>query len=212
MNLDRKYLALLAVLVAVNIVMAGLLFARLGEHSADPMAPVAGFKASQLHAPDLPTDDPNHWDTKPGPVSQFWPTGYSLQSRFNLGSVYAIWGGELRCWVQNTGENELYVYGFSLEGDWGAPACASVGIIIMPGAERYLGLLQFPGSADLEEHHFTIRTAIMAERLVEFTPVWHDFGWVGNSVKNITFLPLGKRRTTPRYPTPGIILKRPIAS
>ena len=195
MNVDRKYLAVLAVLVAVNIVMAGLLYARLRERPVDPMAPVAGFTASQMNAPVLPADDPNGWETKPSSVSERPPSaGYSLQSRFNMGTAYAAWGGELRCWVQNTGQKDLFVYGFSIEGDWGTPACASVGATVKPGVESYLGILHFTGPALPGNNHFTMKTAIMAPAGgIEFVPRWYDFGWVGNAVKNISFLPIGEK-------------------
>jgi transglutaminase-like putative cysteine protease len=194
-DINRKYLAILAVLVAVNIVMAGLLYARLRERPVDPMAPVAGFTASQINVPGLPADDPNHWETKPASGYGRPPSaGYSLQSRFNMGTSYAVWGGELRCWVQNTGQKDMFVYGFSIEGDWVTPVCATVGITVQPGVERYLGILHFPGPALPGNYHFTVKTAIMVPTFVGgLLQSWYDFGHVGNAVKNIQILPVGEK-------------------
>jgi hypothetical protein len=208
-NVNQKYLAVLAVLVAVNVVLAGLLFNRMSERPVDPMAPVAGFKAAQLCAPDLPADDPNQWEEKPSNGSGSAPSaGFSIQSRFNIGTAYAVWGGELRCWVQNTGKQNIFVYGFSIEGNWGAATCATVGMTLEPGVERSLGILHFSGPSSPGNHQFTMKTAVMVRTPAPFGDLihywWYDYGWVGDSVKTITFLPLGdtphySEKSNPRY-------------
>jgi hypothetical protein len=195
--------------VAVNVVMAGLLYARLREVPPDPMVSVAGFRAAQLRAPDLPSGDPNHWEEKPSNGSGSAPSaGFSIQSRFNIGAAYAVWGGELRCWVQNTGKQNIFVYGFSIEGDWGAATCATVGITVEPGVERYLGILHFSGPISAGNHQFTLKTAVMVRTPAPFgiRPYywWYDYGWVGDSVKTIKFSPLGEtphytEKSNPRY-------------
>ena len=208
MEVGRKWLAALAVLVAVNLAMAGLLYVRLQERLADPMAPVAGFRQSQLVAPDIPSGDPNRWEEKPTrTVRPSFDASFSIETRFEVGQAYASWGGEARCWVKNTGSQKTFVYGFSFEGDWGALACATVGISIQPGSERYLGMLHFPGPADFGRYHrFTIKTALMAPAPLGPDSIqwWYDFGYVGNTERTIAFLPQGgdphySERSNPKY-------------
>lgn len=206
MEVNRKYLAILAMLVAVNIVMAGLLYVRLAERAADPMAPVAGFRAGQLLAPDIPASDPNSWEPRPTKVLRPGPSAaFSLQTRFEMGSAYALWGGDVRCWVQNVGDQDMFVYGFSFEADWGA-ACATVGMTVGPGREIYLGMLHFDGPKSPGTKQFRVRTAVMVPAPIgaDLVKWWYDFGWVGDSVRNIAILPLGdtphySEKSNPRY-------------
>jgi hypothetical protein len=208
-NVSRKYLAVLAVLVAVNVIMAGLLYARLRGIPPDPMAPVAGFGAERLGAPDFPAENPNRWEEKPSNTSASAPSaGFSIQSRFNIGTACAVWGGELRCWLQNTGKQDIFVYGFSIEGDWGAATCATVGMTLEPNVERYLGILHFSGPPSAGKYHFTMKTAVMVRTPAPFGDLyhfwWYDYGWVGDSVKSVAFLSLGEtphytERSNPRY-------------
>lgn len=198
MRLDRRYLAVLAVLVAANIVLAGLLYARLRERPVDPMAPKAGFDYSDIHIPDIPTDDPHHWDSVGGEAAS-QGEGYSLTSRYQIGTAYAVWGGELVCWLRNTATDEVFVYGLKLEGDWGGYGCITVGLKLQPGEERYVGLVHFPGPGGPGARSCTLQTGLMTHATggpFGFRQRWYDHGWVGNSARSVTFLPLGE---TPHY-------------
>ena len=207
MDVNKNYLAVLAVLVAVNVVMAGLLYVRLHERAADPMAPVAGFRPSQLLAPDIPSGDPSGWEEKPTKtLKPSFEASFSIETRFEVGLAYAAWGGEARCWVHNTGKQMIFVYGLSIEGDWGAVTCATVGMTVQTGVERYLGMLHFFGPDTAGKYHFTIKTAVMAAAPVGGDSVqwWYDFGYVGNTARTIAFSPPGEasrysEKSNPKY-------------
>lgn len=193
-QIGKKYLALLAVLVAANIVLAGLLYLRYRDRPADPMAPRAGFAYSDIRVPDIPTNDPHHWDAVD--EGGLKGEGFSLASRYLIGTAYAVWGGELACWLRNTGNDEIFVYGLRLEGDWGY-GNITVGMIIQPGEERYVGLVHFPGPAQAGNRSCTLKTGLMTLATMTgpfyMSRYWYDQGWVGNSSRFVDFLPLGEK-------------------
>lgn len=205
-QLNKKYLALLAVLVAVNIVLAGLLYSRLRDRPADPMAPRDGFAYSDIRIPDIPADDPHHWDSIDGMAASSGK-GYSLTSRYLIGTAYAVWGGELVCWLRNTGNYEIFVYGLRLEGAWGGYGNITVGLKIQPGEERYIGLVHFPGPAQEGNWSCALKTGLMTRGMIgplEFRgPTWYDQGWVGNSSRFVDFLPLGEKPHYSLMKNPG---------
>ncbi len=134
MQVNRKWLAVLAVLVLANVALAGLLYVRLSFRPPDPYEPRAGFSAKMLHVPLFPADDPNSWEAPPQCRTGL-PPGYSMQAGWSASRAYAGWGGDMRYWIKNTGPNELFVYGIGLEGDWGQRVCATVGVRIAPNLE-----------------------------------------------------------------------------
>lgn len=192
MQVNRKWLAVLAALLIANLALAGLLYVRLTTLPPDPLAPRAGFKAGLLHAPLYPSEDPNRWAEAPKAGFRA-PPGYSMQAGWSASRAYAGWGGDMRYWVKNTGPNELYVYGIGLEGDWGERVCATVGIYIAPGTEKYLGMVHFPGPDAPGAYNFIFKTGLMAkgggpEILLE----WWDYGYVTNAMKPIEFRPVAQ--------------------
>ena len=86
----RKWLAVLAALVVVNVALAGLLYVRLNTRLPDHMAERPGFTAATVHAPLLPSGDPHNWDARPEATTRF-PPGYSMQARWSADLAYAGW-------------------------------------------------------------------------------------------------------------------------
>jgi hypothetical protein len=205
-QVNRKWLAVLAALVVANAALAGLLYIRLTARAPDPLASRPGFTAGMVHAPLFPADDPNSWETAPV-VKSFLPPGYSMQAAWSASRAYAGWGGDMRCWLKNTGANELFIYGIGLEGDWGPSVCATVGITIAPGQERYLGMIHFPGPPGPGMYDFTFKTGIKANATeTGFLPPrgWWDYGYVTNAMKPLDFRPVAqaphfKERINPAY-------------
>jgi hypothetical protein len=206
-QLNRKWLAVLAALVVVNIALAGMLYIRLTASAPDPLAPRSGFKQSMLHVPLFPTEDPNTWEEAPN-TGFGAPSGYSMQASWASDKVYAGWGGDVRYWLKNTGPNDLFIYGIAFEGDWGPSVCATVGVTILPGQKKYLGMLHFPGPDVAGTYNFTFKTGLFAEstRVNENGSPngWWDYGYVSNGMKPIAFRPLAqphrfKERTNPAY-------------
>ena len=206
MQLNRKWLAVLAALVIANVALAGMLYARLTASVPDPLAPRSGFKDGMLHVPLFPSGDPNTWETAPSASARF-PPGYSLQASWTAGRAYAGWGGDMRYWLKNTGPNDIFIYGIGLEGDWGPSVCATVGVTIEPGQQKYLGMLHFPGPDAAGTYNFTFKTGLLAKGLEgDILPMvkWLDYGYVANAMKPIEFRPLAqphqfKERTNPAY-------------
>lgn len=192
MNALQRWAAILAVLVAINMVIAGLLYEKVASGGPDPLAPRTGFSSGMIRGPLLPSEDPNRWEAVPSGAASLVPT-YSLEGRWETGLAYVDWGGELRFWLQNAGRSDIFVYGFSLEADWCSPVCITVGLTVPPGGERYLGLLHFAGPSNPGPGSYTLKTGV----LVSVTGSgpgqgWRDYGYVGNSQKTMHFLPLGK--------------------
>jgi hypothetical protein len=186
-QLNRKWLAVLAALVIANAVLAGILYVRLTANFPDPMAPRAGFTAGMLHAPLFLADDPNVRETEPAGRARF-PPGYALQAAWSVDRAYVEWGADMRFWVRNTGTNDLFIYGIAIEGDWGPAVCATVGVTITPGQEKYLGMLHFPGPENAGTYSFAFKTGLLARSNgMELAPGWWDFGYVSNSGKPIDF-------------------------
>lgn len=204
MQSNRKWLAALAVLVAFNLVLAGLLYQRLNARAPDPMAPRPGFTSGMVHAPLFPVEDPNDWEPVPTGRARF-PPGYSMQAAWSAGRAYVGWGGDLRCWLKNTGTNDLFVYGIAVAGDWGPDVCATVGVTIEPGKERYLGLIHFPGPDNLGSYEFNFKTGLLAEGGGPgMSPGWWDYGYIGTAMKPIEFRPASgpkefKERSNPAH-------------
>jgi len=201
----RKWLAALAVLVAVNLALVGALHLRFSAREPDPMATRQGFTAGMLQPPLFPPDDPNLWDPLPENASRF-PPGYSMQAAWTASRAYAGWGGELRTWLKNTGQNELYVYGISVEGGWGPAVCATVGVLVPPGQERYLGIIHFPGPGSPGTYDYSFRTGIKAESREGIIPKtgWWDYGYISTSLKPMEFRPAAepvkyKERSNPAH-------------
>jgi len=191
--MDRRYLAALAVLVAVNVVLVGLLYSRLTAPVQDPLAPKGGFVLSDMHYPAIPSYDPHDWDAAPAEHGS-GGAAYSFASRYNLGTAYAIWGGELRCWVCNTGQKDIFLYGVRIDGDWGAVANVSLGLLIQPNEERYVGMLHITGPPIEGTRNFTVVTALMTKPWGlghPPMPEWTDLGWVAGEPKTVNFLPVG---------------------
>ncbi len=174
----------------MSVALAGWVLISLQKGVEDPMATREGFRAGDVRAPATPTEDPNVWEERPQASASISP-GYSIESRWELGRAYAVWGGELRYWLKNTGTNSLFVYGFSIEGEWGAPVCASVGTTVEKGAEVELGLLHFPGPEGPGVFSFTVKAAVMAQTRSGPLKGWYDYGWVGEGSRTIHFLPIG---------------------
>ena len=205
--MNRKWLAVLAALVVVNIALAGMLYIRLTASAPDPLAPRPGFKESMLHVPLFPAGDPNAREQAPDAMNGT-PSGYSMQASWSSGKVYAGWGGDVRYWLKNTGPNRLFVYGIAFEGDWGQSVCATVGVTIAPGQKQYLGMLHFPGPDVPGTYNFTFKTGLFAESMRAIgngsVDGWWDYGYVSNGMKPIAFRPLAephqfKERTNPAY-------------
>jgi hypothetical protein len=203
-QVNRKWLAVLAALIVANLALAGLLYVRLTARPPDPMAPRAGFTAGMVHAPLLPTDDPNHGAE--APTARFrGPPGYSMQAGWSASRAYAGWGGDMRFWLKNTGPNELFVYGIGLEGEWGQRVCATIGVYISPGKEEYLGMLHIPGPEVPGAYNFTFKTGLEAKGLgPEIVPGWWDYGYVTTAMKPLQFRPVAevahyKERPNPAY-------------
>ena len=189
MHIDRKWVAVLSVLVAVNVVLAGLLYLRSLDRPADPYRPRQGFGSDMTPSILLPSHDPNRWEERPAALAGRAP-GYSMEAGWEAVRVYAVWGGDLRSWVKNTGSNDLFIYSFALEGDWGAAITISVGLTVHPGEQKYLGLLHFPGPPSAGTHNFTFRTGLLARAPGDLIALWHDYGVIGNFMKPQTFRPL----------------------
>lgn len=206
MQVNRKWLAVLVVLVAANLVLAGILYIRLTNLPQDPLAPRAGFTAGMLHVPAFPAGDPNAWEAAPPDRSRV-PPGYSMQAAWSAERAYAVWGGSMRYWLKNTGPNGLFVYGIGLEGDWGMSVCATVGIYIAPGQERYLGMLGFPGPDQPGTYGFTFRTGILAEgpgqQILPPPRSWWDYGYVTNAMKPLDFRPVAQAPHFKERPNPA---------
>ncbi|MGQ9582021.1 MAG: transglutaminase-like domain-containing protein [Thermoplasmatota archaeon] len=191
MQLKRWHLALLAAWMVLNVALAGWVFLSLHKRAGDPMATREGFGAGDVRAPKIPTEDPNVWEERPQATAALAP-GYSIESRWELGRAYAVWGGELRYWLRNTGSGSIFVYGFSIEGEWGAPVCASVGVAVERGEEVELGVLHFPGPDAPGDYGFTVRAAIMAQTRPGPLNGWYDYGWVSGGSRSVLFLPTGE--------------------
>lgn len=187
METGKKWLAALAVLVLVNIALAGLIYVRLTTRMPDPMASRPGFTAGMLHVPAFPGNDPNIWEERPTDVARF-PPGYSMQSAWSSDPAYAGWGGHIRGWLKNTGTNDLFIYGIAASGDWGPDICATVGVTVKSGEERFLGLVHFQGPASPGNHSLVFKAGILAEAGPRAAVHgWWDYGYVGNVGKTFEF-------------------------
>jgi hypothetical protein len=200
----RKWLAALAVLIVLNLVLVGLVYIRLTARPPDPMASKPGFKAGMLHVPAFPSNDPNTWEQWPAGEARF-PPGYAMEAAWSSDDAYAGWGGHLRGWLKNTGTNDLFVYGIAVAGGWGPDTCATVGATVKPGEKRYLGLIHFEGPASPGNYSLTFKTGLLAEAGPRAAARgWWDYGYIGNVGKNIVFKPAGepekyKERVNPAY-------------
>jgi transglutaminase-like putative cysteine protease len=90
---------------------------------------------------------------------------------------------------------DIYIYGVGIEGDWGAPTCVSVGLIISPGQERDIGVVHFSGpSVGGGYYSYSVKHGLMVSYKwgdFIYKIKWWDYGYVGNASKAITFLPYG---------------------
>ncbi len=203
MNRLQKWGAVLAVLVAINLALAGLLYSSYISGGPDPLVPRRGFAPDMVHEPVLSSGDPNRWEASPTVVAGLAPT-YSLEGRWETSLAYAGWGGELRFWLKNTGRTDIFVYGFRLDGDWCPPVLVTVGLTIPPGEESCLGLLHFSGPAKPGLGSYTLRTGLQVRAALSGPGQgWYDFGYVGDTLKTINFLPLGKVPTFTEIKNPA---------
>jgi len=196
-KITRSHAAIITVLVVLNVLLASFIYVQLTRRPVDHMAPRSGFKTSEVHTPAVPGNDPNNWEQKP--VSDnIWLTrpGFSFQSRYELGQAFASWGGELRLWINNDGQKDIFIYGLGFEMDWEQPTCVTVGVKIPVGQERDLGIIHFPGPSAEGNHSYTMKTALMVYyNKGDIIPIWKwwDYGYVGNISKTIQFKPMGDK-------------------
>ncbi|MEM2869029.1 MAG: transglutaminase family protein [Thermoplasmata archaeon] len=189
-NLGSILGVFLAAFLVVNAVLGAWFLFRNSGRMDDPMVPRAGFGSNDVRAPLIPDYDPISWEERPAASAIVGP-GYSLEWRWELGRCFTLWGGELRLWVRNSGSSELFIYGFSMEGEWGAPICASVGVTVPKGSETALGILHFQGPEQHGSYNFTVKMAVMAQSKLGPVRGWFDYGWVGSAPRTLTFLPGG---------------------
>ncbi|MDD1768867.1 MAG: transglutaminase-like domain-containing protein [Methanomassiliicoccales archaeon] len=143
---------------------------------------ISGFTEEDLIVPVPPLED-DQPPTLPSPLTSVEP-GYSFSLDWTMTEVFAYYGGAMNLSIRNTGDRDLFVYGYGLK--WFNSTIShnrSTEVYVHPDARMPLGLLCFGGPLTAEPTMYWITLKIVVRAASGIG--WHDCGEVTAASKVI---------------------------
>jgi len=115
---------------------------------------IAGTEISELErvVPEIPSYSPSEFELKPT-ANAFIEPGYSFSSLIEWSEFYAYSKGIIKIWLENTGDNALFVYKYGVQtqglpgGGW---ILSDTGLTIYPREKKYIGMTSVYVGGDID--------------------------------------------------------------
>ncbi|MEM2925272.1 MAG: transglutaminase family protein [Methanocellales archaeon] len=163
------------------------------------------LSAENLTIPAIPAYEPRNLESKPASTSRIAP-GYRISIQAKSPSFYKDSIGVVKLWVENNGDNSIFIYKYGvkpswLDADWYA---VNSGITIQPGERKYLGLVSFKVEAQ-NSFHLKPGVSLLARAK---DGKWYDYGDVFMDPISYTVnLPISKQEYEYKYNFPALFKK-----
>jgi transglutaminase-like putative cysteine protease len=188
--MGRKILYLIAALFLIQILSGCTWF----EDEPDYRG---GFESSGLVAPAIPYDNPKASEEKPDENESQLAPGYSYSINWALSDVYASWGGYIWIYIENTGDNDIFIYRYGISINWTNPSklyYEEYGAYVEVGEEVSLGLVYFKETVPAGNYGYRIALSLLIKdnELEDMHGIesWFDNKTVYGSENELEVLPL----------------------
>jgi hypothetical protein len=159
------------------------------------------FSATELIAPEVPSYPPFEEEQLPAENESQLPPGFSYNISWAMGTVYADWGSFIRITIENTGENDIFIYRCGIEVNWSFPPQWFIEdrrIPISTAEERDLGLVYFDAPKVDGEFPYRILISLYVKdnELQDLFGIesWYDNGTVKGKERELTVVALEPAR------------------
>ncbi len=131
------------------------------------------LSAENLAIPAIPAYEPRNLESKPAATAYTSP-GYRISIQAKSTSFYKNSTGVVKLWLENKGDNSIFVYRYGVKPSWLENDWYSVnsGITFKPGEKKYLGMVSFRVG---EQDSFSLKPGVsMLARTKDGK--WYDYG------------------------------------
>jgi transglutaminase-like putative cysteine protease len=153
------------------------------------------FNISDLTVPVVPSYDPNEPLSVPEATQSSQPS-YIYKMRWEVGEVYADYGGVVSISIDNTGPNDIFVYRYGLSWlDTDISIFKNVSVRINASEEKNLGLLFFTAPLTAGNHSYKLSISLLINHNLHkeiFGDRWYDAGSKESKVSYIDVKPIGE--------------------
>jgi transglutaminase-like putative cysteine protease len=162
-----------------------------------------GFAETDLIAPSVPSYLPHPDVELPQENESQLAPGFSYNMVWAIGEVFALWGGFLKVTIENTGNNDLFIYRCGIEVNWSTPRewiYEERAVLIPIGEEKDLGTVYY-SAPDVEgyfEYNVIISLLVKDNELFDSYGVesWYDNGTAHGRENELYVIPLEYSRDT----------------
>jgi transglutaminase-like putative cysteine protease len=133
------------------------------------------LKAENLTVPSIPAYEPRklELESKPAATASTSP-GYKISIQAKSASFYKNSTGVVKLWLDNNGDNSLFIYKYGVKPSWLEDDWYSVntGVILNPREKKYLGIISFKVE---NQDSFSLKPGVsMLARTRDGK--WYDYG------------------------------------
>ena len=173
----------IVLMVAITLVLASILYIFIMEAFTEDeletqYEEVSGFdKNSILNAPIMTSISLINKEQKPQSTAFIQPRySYDLDSYLHNNSVYVKAGSIMTIYMENTGDNDIFVYSYGIELEWlpNQRFESEVGYTISAYESILLGNISFPGPDQNGYYNYKVGISFMVKNKISR---WYDFGW-----------------------------------
>jgi len=127
--------------------------------------------------PEIPSYQPHDFERKPSAYAVFEP-GYEFSIKTARSEFYDYSIGVIKIWLENTGNNALFIYQYGLRPDWaqeGRWYPSDTELMINPGERKYVGMASVKIENDIDSFYMEYGFSLMAKTS---DGNWYDYGTV----------------------------------
>jgi transglutaminase-like putative cysteine protease len=161
------------------------------------------FSETQLDAPSVPSYPPREPVERPQENESQLAPGFAYNITWEMGEIYANWGGFIRITIENSGVNDLFIYRCGILVNWTIPPqwiLEDRGILIPTQEEKHLGLVYFAAPNTTGDFTYNILISLLVKDNELFDDFgvesWYDNGTVQGKDKELFVIPMKDAQET----------------
>ncbi|MEM2934466.1 MAG: hypothetical protein QXL78_06020, partial [Methanocellales archaeon] len=131
------------------------------------------LSVENLTIPTIPAYEPRNLESKPAATAYISP-GYRISIQAKSTSFYKNSTGVVKLWLENNGDNSIFIYKYGvkpswLENDWYS---VNTGITLKPSERKYLGMISFKVES---QDSFSLKPGVSILARTK-DGKWYDYG------------------------------------